>query len=322
MKLTAQEKRIIGEIELDALAAGQDIARALRLKTHTVQHVIRRLKDKNAIQLKPFIDVSRLGKIDVAVFFSLAITAQKSLAHLISRLIKSSSVAFLQSLAGDYQFVAVLHCQDLKEARAFLRGLSEWSGGSIVSKAVIPRVRYRQYRRKFLSAPKKPEPFLEALGATEPIDLSKEERVLLAYFARGGIDSIRQAARDLQLSYSTTDYRYRQLVTKGLITGWFYDVNEAFLETQKFKLLIACKHLAQDLERKLEHFARAHPNITYFLETLGEWDFEIGIECSQMSEVMNIVALIHESFPNEISTIKAITELQTLKFSMFPEVVS
>jgi len=56
----------------------------------------------------------------------------------------------------------------------------------------------------------------------------------------------------------------------------------------------------------------------YSGETLGEWDFEVGLECSQASVVMNIVASLYESFPAQIANIRSVTELETLKFTMFP----
>ena len=147
-QLTAQEVRILSQVELDAERSPREVARALRMKASTVQYALRRLRERQIVNPRPFIDVTMLGKIDVGLFFSAALTARRSYDRLLRNIIASPQVSFVQTLAGDFHFVAVIHCNTLKEAHAFLCTLSEWADGAQIAKAVLPRVGYNQYRRK------------------------------------------------------------------------------------------------------------------------------------------------------------------------------
>jgi DNA-binding Lrp family transcriptional regulator len=287
------------------------------MRSDNVQHVIRRLKARGAIELKPFIDVSRLGQVNIAVFFSVALTKRTALATLLRNIIQYPRVTFLQSLAGDYHFYAALDCPTLGEIHDFLRKLSTWAGGAIISKSVVPRTKYIQYRRKYLTGVKKKEEALIALDSKDRIEISADERILLGALVKPAMESIRQVARDLRLPFSTVDYRYQQLLKKQVIRGWFYDVADEFTGTQRFKALITCRYLASDFEEKFEQFLRYHPHVTYLLQTIGEWDFEIGVECFRPEDMMNFITLTHETFPTEVSHITSVTELTNLKFVMF-----
>lgn len=316
--LSPQERRILGVVELDAHRSSREVAKQLRIQDYTVQHALRRLRERGAIQIRPFIDVARLGKTDVGVFFSLGLTQQRAYAKFMKKLVDSPQVAFVQSLAGDYHFIASLHCYSLHDAQRFVHSLSEWSGGAVISKTVVPRVRYYQYRRKYLTGVLKHEPALVALESVEHISLSREEHQLLTYLSHTPPESIRHAARALGQPSSSVDHRYKQLLDKEIVRGWFYDIAQEFLPVQSFKLLISCRQVAPDFLKSIERFARYHPNVAYILETLGSWDFEIGVECIHAGEITALIALLHETFPNHISAIRSLTELNTYKFSMFP----
>jgi DNA-binding Lrp family transcriptional regulator len=182
----------------------------------------------------------------------------------------------------------------------------------------VPRLKYIQYRRKYLTEVRAKEPSLVALVESEQPEISQEELALLSFLAKSNSNSIRDAARQLGIPHSTVDYRYRQLVNKRIIKGWFYSINYSYLPVQCYKLLVSCKQLTPNLHTRIAQFTLEHSRITYLLETLGAWDFEIGVECESTGDVMEIIALLYEAFPQEISTIRSLTELDSYKFEMFP----
>lgn len=317
-KLTERERAIIGLVELEPLAPARAIAKQLRLRESAVQHTLRNLRTRGVLELKPFIDVSTLGRSDVGIFFSLGLTRKPAYAKFMQRLIASPSVAFVHSVAGDFHFLVALHCKDLREVRDFQYSLSEWSGGSVIMKSIVPRVKYIQYRKKYLTQVRPKEPYLAALVEKEQLDISPEELELLRFLSKSNSSSMRDAARQLGIPHSTVDYRYRQLVKKRIIKGWLYSINYSHLPVQCYKLLVSCKQLTPTLHTRLAQFTLQHPRVTYLLETLGAWDFEIGVECENTSDVMTIIASLYEFFPDEISIIRSLTELDSYKFNMFP----
>jgi hypothetical protein len=121
------------------------------------------------------------------------------------------------------------------------------------------------------------------------------------------------------MPHSTIDRRYQQLIDKGVIRGWFYDIDEHALGIHRFKLLVTCRRLTTEFETRLENYSRRHRHITNLLQTLGTWDFEIGVECVHSADVMSMIAGLYEEFPQDISSIRSLTELETYKFNMFPE---
>jgi DNA-binding Lrp family transcriptional regulator len=317
-KLTERERAIIGLVELDPLTPARSIARQLRLRESAVQHTLRSLKSRGVIELRPFIDVSTLGQSDIGIFFSLGLTQKRAYTKFMQRLIASPSVAFVHSMAGDFHFLVALHCKDLREVRDFQCSLSEWSGGSVIMKSVVPRVKYIQYRKKYLTQVRPKEPSLVALVENKQPDISPEELQLLRFLSKSNSNSIRDAARQLGIPHSTVDYRYHQLIKKRVIKGWLYAVNYSYLPVQCYKLLVSCKQLTPTLHTRLSQFTLEHPSVTYLLETLGAWDFEIGVECESTSDVMGIIASLYECFPDQISIVRSLTELDVYKFNMFP----
>src|SRR5690606_27078842 len=102
----------------------------------------------------------------------------------------------------------------------------------------------------------------------------------------------------LAIPASTIDLRMRRLSERGVISGHLLAVDCTTYGFQPFKLLIFAKGVNPDLSAGLQKFCERHPNVTYLIECLGTWDYEVGIEVANTEEVTGIMQEIFEEFGN------------------------
>jgi DNA-binding Lrp family transcriptional regulator len=256
--------------------------------------------------------------LDGAFFFSLSSQRTAARKALLKSLCERRDVAWVSILSGEYQYGTVFYAASMAEFNAALDEIGNACGGDLAEKTLAFRTAYWQFPRKYLSAESAVGPTLSMQSASQVVELSTAEKETLRTLIQQPGASLREHAAALQIALSTLQYRLKVLSAKGAICGWFYNIPEALLEIQSYKLLVFLNRVSSRAVNKLVSYAQVHPNFVYCMRTLGSWDFEAGIECERRTQVSEIVAQMYEQFGPAIRAVKVLGEEQELKYSLFP----
>ncbi len=133
-----------------------------------------------------------------------------------------------------------------------------------------------------------------------------------------GFQSRRELARKLGMPHSTLDSRLEKLRKAGVFRGCIYLRNTRLMGTSEFKLLVSVANRTSKLRDALRGFAKSQPNVITFVELMGDWDFELGVEVEHPADISAVCDVLRRTFSTELSRVEIVPMLRELKIACFP----
>ena len=231
----------------------------------------------------------------------------------------SPEVLWVGEFGGEYHYGIGFCTKRFGHLVDYIKELSKKHPGIFFEKAISVQISSTIFPRKYLSSKKPPVSHLTVGCDQEPIEIDElDERVLSGLTTAGGM-SHRQLALKLQVPLSTLEVRIKKLREKGVITGDIFLVEPSYFGRQSFKLLVFTKGLYPQLTAEIHKFCAQHKDITYLINCLGNWGYEIGVEVRQGEEVTAVVQDLYEEFGSAFNPIKMLTKFRYPKVRWFPE---
>ncbi len=319
MRLTDVDKKILSFIELQADMSVPDIAKSLNLRNHTVYYVINKLEREKIIKKVPFINMARLGYSDYYLFFSLSSHDSLQREKLVKYFKENRLVTWFVELGGEFQYIAALYVKNTVEFSIFLSELSERFGNLFFKKAFSLHTRFARFNRKYLS-PGFDDQVIETQSTEDTVSIESIDHKILEMMTVNADKSQEEIARLVGVPFSTLHYRLQILKKKKVLTNHLYFIDTPKLEVQAFELLIYTKGLDKGFPDQLFRFAKKHPHVVHFVQSIGTWDFELGIEVESMYDAAKIAEELYNKFGDIITTITTIPLFKQLKFRFYPSI--
>jgi DNA-binding Lrp family transcriptional regulator len=117
---------------------------------------------------------------------------------------------------------------------------------------------------------------------------------------------------------ATVDRRIKRLRQSGVVQGVFYDLDTARIGVQSFRVLISIQGLSCSVRSEFSRLCASHPLVTYLVEALGSWDFEVGIETFDARLVASVVEELHSQSGGRISGVRVLMELEDFMCRHYP----
>jgi DNA-binding Lrp family transcriptional regulator len=131
-------------------------------------------------------------------------------------------------------------------------------------------------------------------------------------------DSIRELARFLGMPLATVDRRMKRLKEAGVVQGLFYDLNTTRIGVQSFRVLITIQGLSCSVRKEFAKVCAEHELVTYLVEALGSWDFEVGLETFDARLVASVIEELHTKTGGRISNVRVLMELEDFMCRHYP----
>jgi len=318
MSIQSEGLKVLWALQEHPTATVQQLARAVGFRPGKVQYLLRRLKDDRKLVIRPFVNFLATGAHYVAVFATLHATNGRGRKALAKFLNQERSIGWCSELVGDYELAFTLSCRHLAEIPTLFERMRSSTGVEISEYVLSPRLNFSLFKRKFLTRlPVKALSF-DARYPQQPVQLDTMDHRILKVLADESFDSIREVARLIGEPVSTVDRRVRELKTQNVILGEFVDLAPTFLGVHPYRLLIRTKNMSKEALSQMFQFARAHPRIVFFMETLGVFNIEIGLELAEPGIIMEVISDLNEHFGAQIHTLRTLMESKLIKWSNYP----
>jgi DNA-binding Lrp family transcriptional regulator len=318
ISLTQRERDIFSLVEFNVEAPAAAVARKLKIPVASVHYTLRRLVENEILRPRCFINSMRLGLMDIGLYFSLSEQSKRGRERLITRFKDHPSVAYVGSVLGDFQYVAVLMCRDLNHFSALITELTGSHDDVISDKQIVPRLSFTRFTRKYLSPRLASIQSMQLKGDGEPLVLDETDTRIVWALGNRPYESLRELTRFLALPLATLDRRVKKLREQGVIQGLFYDLNVDKIGVQSFRVLISIQGLSCSIRKEIAKVCAKHPLVTYLIEALGSWDFEVGIETFDPRLVSSVVEELHAQSGGKISSVRVLMELEDLMCRHYP----
>lgn len=312
----------LGEVivasQLQAAAPVDKIRKLTNMRSHSVRYWLNRGLDLGVIQRRCFMNMFRLGYTQHQIYISLATGSRERRQAVVERLIQSTMVTWLGRLGGDYQYGANIISNNLAEVFDLFHSISEEFGHILLEKAIAVRVALTLLGSKYLAPHIDPGEPLSYRITTEYIETDELDRKLLRAVTNDASQSTHQIARNLAIPQSTVDYRLKKLVENGVIVGHYYAVLPEKVGMHSFLLLLCSKGISNELRQELYNFCVEHPNVTIFIEAIGNWDFEMVFEVEHSEQATIIMEELQDAFGDKLHWIKMLPLFSYLKLAEYP----
>lgn len=318
MRLLPRDKHIISQIALHAEETVPQLARRCRVKEHTLRYVLNRYTDLGILKKRWVIDAMALGLRRFEVFFSSPITSKSVRESLRKALIKSEAVTYFAEVGGDYDFELIMLARDSHEITTTLASLTRQFGDLALSKSIIEHQQIFYFSRKYLSSGSGRPGHLGLGGARPGAKIEALGHQLLQSLSQHPELSQRDLAKICACSPATIQAHLKRLRAEGVIRGAMYSLSAEALGAQNFIFLVCMKGFGAEARESFVQFCQRHPHCTNLKLCFGEWDFEVGIETMNSRDVPVFKALLLETFPSEIRSIRILSRFSTHKYEFYP----
>jgi DNA-binding Lrp family transcriptional regulator len=314
-----EEIKILWALQENPLATIQELAKKSRLQMGKAQYALKRLKEDRGLIVRPFINFLASGAHYVAVYTNLNAPGAKARETLLKSLCQEKSVGWCGELIGDYELAFTICCSHLKEIAALLQRVTEATRVEFTEYVLSPRTDFSLFKRKFITRDQVKTTSLNATYLNKAVFLDALDHKILKTLADAKFDSMREVARLIDEPVSTVDRRIRDLRDKEVITGDFVDLAPIHLGVQPYRLLMRTRGLSRSSRAKLREFSCLHRRVIFIVETLGIYDFEVGLELSEPQMIMEVISDFNEHFGGHIHTMRSLMETRVVKWSNYQD---
>ena len=316
MKITETAHRLILASESNALISNQALAKACGLSIEHTSRLRSRLIEEEIIKPRVFLNVMALGYLDIKIFFSLAKSSPKKQEQLLSNLKRQTGVAWIGRYTGEFSMGVALYCKSPLVVSNITDSFSELSGITFSRRTILTRLQYTWLGH----ASQRPEKRhgLSLIPTKEITTLQERDLQILKHLGNKPFEGVRALAKALGESPSTMSRHLQRLEQARIIQGYFYACDPSVFNLETYRILLSFSTLNAKKRAAIIKWTKEQPQATFFSESIGAWDFELGFELKKSRELSPICDTLQEACGDSLRDIKIITETQEMYSNFFP----
>lgn len=295
-RLIDQQASVLVAARLDADLSYPELAKRSGLSLAAAKHALTKLAESGAIKKAMLINSFRLGLTSYDLYCALGVSGTEEREKFLFLAQQSELVSYLLETAGPYQFIMVLNAQSPKEVDQFLQEIGRHFGAALVSSDLLIALRVAIFPPKFLSNKKSSKAVLAVESEGELEELDPVDQRILRAVSQNPMESLRTLGERLKLPHSTVGHRLSRLRERGVIVGSFWVMSALSLGLTEFRVLVSLRGLRAEIREGVFTFCRDHPQVTYLIEYLGEWQFAVGVLVPDAGAATQFVNQIYDGF--------------------------
>jgi len=319
MRLNDTDRAILAHAQLDADAPISGIAKALKLKEHTVRYTLSRLQDAGVIKRLLYVNLYRVGYVEYYLFLKLANNTPVEEQKLIDAFLLSERVTWVVRVGGSYSLGVAFLARSIAESVSFIEELTERCRVPVAERAFLVLAGRSYFGVKHLT----PYPVssnvvdMGTLGAEE-VSWEELDHLVLRSLASNAQASAASVARELGKPESTIQYRIKSLRDRGILNRTVYLINPDSYGMSAYRLRATVSSPSRGVREKIYAWAAAHPNVLSFLHCLGPWDFEFRVEVADPKDTIKIAQDLSGSLGSVVASTEIVPTLEMKRLLHYP----
>ena len=313
------DRYILFALDLDARQSAAEIGRALSVSKETINHRIARLEKQEIIsRYSVVVNIAKLGLTPFGVFSRLESISDLQRKALVSALQREQSVYSVALLGGNYDLFFAIQADNVIEFDQILTRISNDFSEHFGKIDISIRIEVSHLRRGYLVKrnAKADAPYFGRRLERETLD--DLELRILKYMARNARCSVTELSESLKVPRSTAQVRIKSLEKRKIIQSYIAAIHPERYGYQIFKLLIHVDRKTVELRDQLFLYCNNHPNVTFFVQSVGKWNFEITCEVRDPIELQAILSHLRSEFPKQFADIETVMIFDNMvKYSFF-----
>lgn len=296
----------------------REVAQKTGLREHVARRCLEKLLDKKVIKYRTFVNPYAAGMYEYMILIGTQLMQPSARQQLLTTLLESSHTTYVGTVGGDYHLGVMIVARDLREVTTFVDSLSASVKGAAFDISIATCVSVTLFQPKFFGVEGTGAASM-SYGTTEKVvTLDALDHKVLHALGSSPESSTAQVAKALGVPVSTVTYRTESLREKGVLMGRGFLVmpfNDGYFA---FALQVCAGSMPKDMRDTFREFCSKHPSISYLIEAVGSWNFQIGARIEDSRSITVIADDIQRRFAPYVSRITVAPVYEVLKLSPHP----
>jgi DNA-binding Lrp family transcriptional regulator len=318
VKLTEDERKIVTCLYFDAQMSLREVAHKTGLREHVARHCLQKLLDKKAIKYRAFVNPYAAGLCEYVLFIGTQLMQPSARQALLTALLESPHTTYVGTVGGEYHLAVMIVARNLGDVTQFVDSLSNAVKGAAFEVSISTCVSVTLFQPKFLGVGDS-EMTSISYGTTEKVvNLDTLDHKILHALGTSPELSSAQLSKVLGAPASTVTYREQSLRERGVLVGIGLTIppfNDGYFA---FALHVHAGSMPKAIRDTFREYCSKHPSISYLIEVLGAWNFQVGARFEDSRSVPVLADDIQRRFAPYVSSITVSPVYETLKLSPHP----
>jgi DNA-binding Lrp family transcriptional regulator len=318
VRLSEDERQLVTCMYFSADMPLREVAQKTGLREHKVRNCLRKLLEKKVIKYRTFVNPYSAGLCEYVIFIATPLMQPTARKRLLSELLSSPHTTYVGTVGGDFHLAVMLVARNIREITKFVDALSASVAGAAFETCIATCVSVTLFKPKFLRSGDSETTSISYATTETVVDLdSLDHKVLHTLGASPGI-SVTLIAKALGMPTSTIQYRMQSLQEKGVLIGFGLTLppfNDGYFA---FALQLSAGSMPPSVRTAFRDFCSKHPSISYVIEALGAWNFQVGARFEDSRTVTVLADELQRTFAPHVSRIRIMPVYDVLKLSPHP----
>ncbi|MFA5992662.1 MAG: Lrp/AsnC family transcriptional regulator [Candidatus Pacearchaeota archaeon] len=318
VKLDLIDNKILSELDKDARKSCREISKKLRLSPEVINYRIKKLEDSRIITAYTLaVNLSKLNIIYLKILLSFQHLNSEKLDKITEKLKENKSVKWIVSCRGNWDMIISIEANSLKEIELLKNKIISDFGQYINKKAIAFCTEASTFNRTYFSQNNQKKEMIIINSSEKGLELDELDIKIIKKLSLNSRKSLVEIASELKTTARIVNYRMKQLIKKGVITGFRLAIDYSKLNLQFYKLLVYLDNPNEQEIKRFVDYLKNNKNLIHHVNAIGDWDFEPEFEVYSEQEFNEILKQIKDNFSDIIKNIEVITISKEHKFVYF-----
>lgn len=320
IKLDTRDRKILKELDINSRQKLQEIARKLKTSKEVIFYRIKNMEKLGIIKgYYTTVDFSKLGFKNIRVYLKMQRLSPQKRQEILDFLISHKNTFEVITAYGNWDIIITFLVKTIGEFFDIWDAFEGLYKPYICDKNISLFYEYVQYIKNYIMPGYSDNFSGHMTGSSEKQEADKTDLKILSYLAPNAKVSLKEIGSAIGLTPKAVKYRITNMEKKKIILGYRPIINLMSIGFQFYKVDVELEDLS--VKRKLQQFARAHPNIIAEDRALGGSNFEFDAEFGSMADFLNLLENMQKEFSPAIRTIKYYIATEFHKILYTPKVL-
>jgi len=318
-KLDLKDRKILNELDINSRQSFTKISKAVGLSKEVVNYRIKRLIKEGIIKsFYPIINITKLGFSSFRIFLRFQNLSTEKEKGIVNYLKNQDSVGWIVSVKGNWDINFVTWNTSNKEFQLFWKGFLEKYKSNLSDYKISIITQLHQYSKSYILDKKGYQ--ISVIGENEELKIDKTDYNILKILSKNCRETSLEIAEKIHKTEKVVRDRIKRLIKNKIILGFSTVIDLNKIGYSYFKLHLNLNNFDEKEIKGLLDYSKINPNIIYYTETIGGYDFELDIHAKNSSEFFQIIKNIKNKFPKLIKDFEFLQYDEEYKMSYLPEI--
>ncbi len=297
-----------------------ELAKLVGLSKQNINYRLKKLiQDNYLLGFTTLINFHKLGYIGYRIYFRYRNITEDKEKEFINYLKNNDHIVWFVSTSGSWDLEVLFIAENPIQFNNIFKKIKEDYGQYFSKYNTSTSIVNYHFNRDYLIN-KKRELFSHVYYGLEPKkeELDELDIKILSEIANNCRQSNQEIGKKLKVNYHTIKERLKKLENKKIIQQYVAEINLNKTNIIYCKAIIRLNNPTKEEERKIYSFCYQYNFITYLIEVLGEWQFEIEAELESQNQLAELLRKIRNEFPNQILDYDILQITKRHKLNYFP----